>query len=127
MICPSAFPKPIASRCRNTTAESLDTVSAIVNAVCQHFSVTTDELDSHSRALQIVWPRMLAMFLVRSHTDLSLQQIAVLFNRTHGAILNAVQAAQNELTTNPRAAKQLAALRARLSTINSPTINSPWT
>lgn len=65
-------------------------VQDVIALVAATFSLTEDELRSSSRQAAIAWPRQLAMYLCREHTDQSLPAIARAFGaRAHTTVLHA--------------------------------------
>src|SRR3712207_2331735 len=50
------------------------TIERIQDVVCEHFSLTREELLSSSRVARIAGPRQLAMYLAREHTQASLDR-----------------------------------------------------
>ena len=62
----------------------------LIGRVCNARGITREEIASRSRTPKICHPRMLAMYLVRENTALSLLAIGELFGgRDHGTVLNA--------------------------------------
>ena len=64
--------------------------ATIVAAVCAHFNVPEKRLFGPDRSRGVAWPRMLAMYLCRNYTPLSLAAIGRLFNRDHTTVMHAV-------------------------------------
>ncbi len=58
--------------------------------ICNYFDITEKELDSPKRTRKIAYPRQIAMYLIREHTDLSLPKIGEIFgNRDHSTVVHA--------------------------------------
>ena len=75
------------------------------------FGVTVDDLVSSSRTGQVTWPRHIAMYLSRAHTDSTLPAIGAAFGgRNHATVLNAVRRAESRLARDPDAAATVAGL-----------------
>ena len=67
-------------------------VSVIKKTVCKHYGVSLLDIVSARRHLKIVMPRMIAMYLCRHFTTLSLPQIGHHFgDRDHSTVLHAVR------------------------------------
>jgi chromosomal replication initiator protein len=65
------------------------TPQAIMQTVADYYSITMDDLISHSRRREITVPRQIAMYLTREMTNLSLPQIGQVFgNRDHTTVLH---------------------------------------
>ena len=60
----------------------------VIDTVANYYRVTVDSLQSNSRSRTIAFPRQMAMYLVRTETDLSYPQIGdKLGNRDHTTVL----------------------------------------
>ncbi|MEK7548462.1 MAG: chromosomal replication initiator protein DnaA, partial [Patescibacteria group bacterium] len=71
-----------------------ETVSAkkILNAVCRHFQLELTDLISRSRVAELVYPRQLAMYLMRVNAKLSLPQIGEVFGgKDHTTVIHSVR------------------------------------
>ena len=65
------------------------TPQAIMQNVADYYSITVNDLISHSRRREITVPRQIAMYLTREMTNLSLPQIGQVFgNRDHTTVLH---------------------------------------
>jgi chromosomal replication initiator protein len=66
------------------------TIEHIQEVVCDRFGLSLDELCSHKRSQNIVYPRQVAMYLSRELTDSSLPKIGKHFgDRDHTTVLHA--------------------------------------
>ncbi len=66
------------------------TIERIQEVVCDRFGMSIDELCSHKRSQNIVYPRQVAMYLSRELTDSSLPRIGRHFgDRDHTTVLHA--------------------------------------
>ena len=75
------------------------TLQAITNAVCEHFSLTREEITGRSRASRLTRPRHIAMYLIREETKHSLPAIgAELGGRDHTTVLHGVRKITRELS-----------------------------
>ena len=63
-------------------------VSELVSA---QFKLSLDDLCSRSRKRAIAFPRQVAMYLCRKHTEETLAEIGKLFNRDHSTVMHAVK------------------------------------
>lgn len=67
-------------------------VRDIQRAVCEHYNVSSSDMLSHSRVVQIATPRHVAMYLAKKLTLRSLTEIGYLFGRRdHTTVLHAVR------------------------------------
>jgi chromosomal replication initiator protein len=68
------------------------------------FGLTRDELLSDSRVAGIAWPRQVAMYLAREHTDATLPAIGRSFGgRNHTTVMHACRRAAQRLAADPEA------------------------
>lgn len=79
------------------------TPEGITNHVAGYFKVSVEDLKSKRRTHNIVYPRMMAMYLIRKFTDYSLQSIGDAFGaRDHTTVIHAVTKIEAEATQNPQ-------------------------
>jgi chromosomal replication initiator protein len=92
-------------------------IESIQVAVCNHFSITSDELLARSRAERVVWPRQAAMYLCRELTDHSLPTIARSFNgRDHTTVMHACKRVAAHIAESPPAYRDIEVLTSHLLT-----------
>ena len=63
----------------------------IISLVEHHLGVSRETLTSKSRKGHITWARQVAMYLARSYTLLSLEEIGQSFDRDHATVIHAFQ------------------------------------
>ena len=91
------------------------TIELIQQMTCEAFGVTHDELVSHDRTARIAWPRQVAMYLCREHTDHSLPAIGKRFGgRNHTTVLHACRRTSERLASDQDAFDAVRTLSARL-------------
>jgi chromosomal replication initiator protein len=74
------------------TGSSADLTSrAVSELVCSKFKVTFEELQSRSRKRTVAFPRQVAMYLCRKHTEDTLADIGKVFQRDHSTVMHAVK------------------------------------
>jgi chromosomal replication initiator protein len=79
-------------------------VEQIQELTAEAFGLTRDELLSDSRAAGITWPRQVAMYLAREHTDATLPAIGRSFGgRNHTTVMHACRRAAQRLADDPEA------------------------
>lgn len=77
---------------RHAKMQRIIRMDDILQCVIAHFGVRLAELQSKRRTQSIVYPRQVAMFLARSMTDLSLEEIGGHFGgRDHSTVVYAVE------------------------------------
>ena len=96
------------------------TVALVQRLVCEAFSLSQEELLSSSRTARIAWPRQLAMYLARQHTDASLPAIGRDFGgRNHTTVMHAVKRTAARLDTDAEAGEIARTLTARLTGVQA--------
>jgi chromosomal replication initiator protein len=86
-------------------------ISDVQAAVAAHYSLSTDELVSQTRATRVLWPRQIAIHLARELTGESLQAIGSAFGgRNHGTVLHACRRVSDRLAGDQDIAGELDAL-----------------
>ena len=92
------------------------TVARVQQLVCEAFALSEDELLSQSRAARVAWPRQVAMYLAREHTQESLPAIGRSFGgRNHTTVMHAVKRTTERLASDPEAFAAVQKLTARLT------------
>ncbi len=87
------------------------TVIEVLEGVCRYYNVDAERLRGKQRDREIVWPRQVAMYLMREETDASLLQIgAELGGRDHTTIMHGWEKVQSEVTNNDRVRREIAAV-----------------
>ncbi|MGZ3587798.1 MAG: chromosomal replication initiator protein DnaA [Candidatus Limnocylindrales bacterium] len=88
------------------------TPERIAQAVSDYYGVDLDALRGQKRDKSIVTPRQIAMYLMRSETDVSLLRIgAELGGRDHSTVLHACEKISRETQENDELRRELAAVR----------------
>lgn len=70
----------------------------VVELICRSFELTPAQLCSKSRRQNLVLARNTAFFLLRKHTDLTLEQIGERFNRKHSTVIKGITAVEREMS-----------------------------
>ncbi len=87
------------------------TIDAIQKATTKHYGLRITDLKGSKRTRGVVIPRMLAMYLVRKHTDASYPEIGRAFGgRDHSTAINACRRIDWQLKTNERVTQALQAI-----------------
>lgn len=87
------------------------TITEVLEGVCRYYNVDAEHLRGKQRDREIVWPRQVAMYLMREETDASLLQIgAELGGRDHTTIMHGWEKVQSEVTNNDRVRREIAAV-----------------
>ena len=87
------------------------TIRKVQDVVCASFEIDHDTLVGPGRAAAISWPRQIAMYLARTHTEASLPAIARAFNRRdHTTVMHAVSRVTEQIDRDPTVHKQVSDL-----------------
>ena len=91
------------------------TVQEIQGLTCEAFGITRQDLLSPSRAARVAWPRQVAMYLAREHTDASLPVIGAEFGgRGHTTVLHACRRTAERIAADPELGQTVTDLSTRL-------------
>ncbi len=87
------------------------TITEVMDGVCRFYNVPPERLRGKQRDRESVWPRQVAMYVMREETTASLLQIGMeLGGRDHTTILYGWEKVQTEMKNNDRVRKEIAAL-----------------
>lgn len=78
------------------------TVEMIQRVVAEYFGLSHNDLRGRKRTKAIVFPRQIAMFIVREMTELSTTEVGLEFGgRDHTTVMHACQRVENRMRTDP--------------------------
>jgi chromosomal replication initiator protein len=87
------------------------TVTEVFEGICRYYNVDGELLRGKQRDRDIVWPRQVAMYLMREETAASLLQIgAALGGRDHTTIMHGWEKVHAEIANNDKARQEIAAV-----------------
>lgn len=87
----------------------------IIDQTAHYYSVSVDELLSPKRDKEIVYPRQIAMYILRSELHMSFPKIAnELGRKDHTTAIHSVEKIQNKLNNDPAVRQQLSEIREQL-------------
>lgn len=72
----------------------------IIQIVCDYYNIKLVDMQSKSRAVNIVIPRNMAIYLIYKNTPSSLASIGAIFKRDHSTIKNSINKIEKEIATN---------------------------
>lgn len=72
----------------------------IIQIVSDYYNIKLIDMQSKSRAANIVTPRNMAIYLIYKNTPSSLKSIGALFNRDHSTIKNSITKIENDIKNN---------------------------
>jgi chromosomal replication initiator protein len=87
------------------------TTAEVLAGVCRYYHVNSELIRGKQRDRDIVWPRQVAMYLMREETNASLLQIGTeLGGRDHTTIMHGWEKVHLEVTNNNRVRHEIAAV-----------------
>ncbi|MGH7685356.1 MAG: chromosomal replication initiator protein DnaA [Candidatus Dormibacteria bacterium] len=90
-------------------------IEAIQSAVADHYSISVEEMKGKRRDKHIVFPRQVAMYIIREETDSSLPVIGTAFGgRDHTTALHAIEKITELVREDSRLQSDLRQIRERL-------------
>jgi chromosomal replication initiator protein len=89
----------------------------VLDLVVRHFNVSLEMLCGKQRDRSIVWPRQVAMFLMREETSAKLEQIGDELHRDHSTVMHGLKRVEERIARSERVRKEVAALREELHTL----------
>lgn len=91
------------------------TPKQVVERIARYFSVSLDDILSPKRDKEIVYPRQIAMYMLRSELHLSFPKIAAeLGRKDHTTAIHSVEKIEKELNIDAGVRQQLVEIRGRL-------------
>lgn len=76
------------------------TVEKIFSSVYQKYGVKKEDLVSTKRNKEIAYARHITIFIIREVTEMSLPNIAKIFNRDHSTIISSIETIERKLITD---------------------------
>lgn len=87
----------------------------VLNAVCEYYRVSAEDLKGRGRNKEVVTPRQMAMYLLREATGASLPQIGeVLGGRDHTTVMYSVEKIAQEIEQDDQRRREMLAIKERL-------------
>jgi len=109
--------KELRTDSKNRTLEPAE----VLTVVARHYNVSLEALRGQQRNREIVWPRQVAMFLMREETKSNLKHIAAqLGRRDHTTVMHAAEKLRDKMRRSDHIRKELAELREELYMLPKP-------
>lgn len=87
------------------------TVDDIVKAVCEHYNVSTEAMNSRSRRRELVVARQVSMYLAQKHTKMPAARIGKLVaGRDHSTVVHSCKAVERMMKTNTAFSDEIAGI-----------------
>jgi len=91
-------------------------IESVQGAVSNTYKINLDSLVGKGRTKEVAESRMIAMYLTREFTDLSLKTIGLYFGgRDHSTVVHACRWVEGRIASDPSFARQINDLKARIS------------
>ena len=87
------------------------TPAEVLEGVCRYYNVDIEQIRGKQRDREIVWPRQIAMYLMRQETSASLLQIGMeLGGRDHTTVMHGWEKIQGQVANNDNVRREIAAV-----------------
>ena len=90
------------------------TPKSVVDVVCEYFDVREEDIRGQKRNREYVFPRQIAMFILRDLTDHSYSRIAEFFGRDHSTIMHAEEKIKKQMKDDPELKKVVEDIEAKI-------------
>ena len=77
------------------------TVDKIFAAIQNKYDVDKEELTGKSRVKEVAQARHIAIYLIRTITEMSLPNIGKLFNRDHSTVISSIDTIEKKINSSP--------------------------
>ncbi|WP_242622783.1 chromosomal replication initiator protein DnaA [Lachnoclostridium sp. Marseille-P6806] len=95
------------------------TPEMIVNTVCEHYGVRESDVTSRKRSSEYVVPRQVVMYILREHTDLTLDRIGkMLGNKDHTTVMHGADKIKEDLKGNEELKNNIELILRKLNLIS---------
>ncbi|MDR2867250.1 MAG: chromosomal replication initiator protein DnaA [Acholeplasmatales bacterium] len=100
---------------------SQSSYSKIISIVADYYHLTSDDLISKSRKEAIVWPRHVAMYLIKKEHSITYTKIGEIFGgKDHSTVLSAIEKIDWEIKKNETFRKTLAIISKKINNPSKP-------
>ena len=82
-------------------------LKSIISLVCKSYNLTERQLQSNSRRTELVLARNTIFYLLRKHTDMTLEQIGLGFNRRHSTVTKGISTLEKEMSRESATGRQI--------------------
>ena len=98
------------------SSEYIPTPEAILEFISKYYSVDVNLIKGQQRVREAVGPRQIAMYLIRSMTNLSVVDIGKIFdNRDHSTVLYSIQQVEKKMKQDPSYAETVKELKTNIN------------
>ena len=98
------------------SSEYIPTPEAILEFISKYYNVDVNLIKGQQRVREAVGPRQIAMYLIRSMTNLSVVDIGKIFdNRDHSTVLYSIQQVEKKMKQDPSYAETVKELKTNIN------------
>ena len=98
------------------SSEYIPTPEAILEFISKYYSVDVNLIKGQQRVREAVGPRQIAMYLIRSMTNLSVVDIGKIFdNRDHSTVLYSIQQVEKKMKTDASFAEMVKEIKTNIN------------
>jgi len=99
----------------SATYRKSTTAKEIIKIVSEFYNISSEELSAHSRKQEIVKPRQVAMYLMRSEINTSFSLIGgILGKKDHTTVMHAVNKIQEDMTRDKNIEQEIILIKQRI-------------
>jgi len=92
------------------------TVESIQKSICDHYNLKIGDLKAHRRTQNLAFPRQVAMYLCRKHTETSFPGIGDKFGgRDHSTVIHALKTIERRIKEDPNMQATIATIERSLN------------
>lgn len=111
----TAITMDVAKTCINELLDGAEpvnvTVDKIFTAVFKRYGISREEIVGPKRNKEIAAARHITVFLIRQITEMSLPNIAKIYDRDHSTIMSSIQSVEKRMRLEPAFAAELAEIK----------------
>ena len=95
--------------------EYIPTPEAILSYVSRYYQLEESVVKGPQRAREAVTARQIAMYLIRTMTNLSQDNIGKLFNRDHSTVIHSIAQVEQKMKKDPAFSEKVKELKTNIS------------
>lgn len=99
---------------KDSSIPTRPTLEQVLECVCRYFKMDRELLLSRSRKRSVYYPRQVAMYLCRQHTDATLTAIGKAFRRNHASVIHSLAVMQKRCLSDSTTRHQVAFLSQKI-------------
>lgn len=99
---------------KDSSIPTRPTLEQVLECVCRYFKMDRELLLSRSRKRAVHFPRQVAMYLCRQHTDATLTAIGKAFRRNHSSVIHSLAVMQKRCLSDSTTRHQVAFLSQKI-------------